>query len=366
MLNRALLPLLSFTLLAGCYIPSAPKPSASVAPAVADSPTITSRKSHTQGPLEASPKATDWAIDGPGYFEVRDRASHKTYYTRNGSFEFNAQGELVTREGYQLLPPISLKDPKTFSHINEGGSVWALEAGQYVNIGRISTVLFAKPDKLKALGGRDGYFEPTLISGQPSTHQPKQNGAGFIVGAAHEAFSLPPTAVPERDCKGSLRLDDSPGKMDFAIEGKGFFTFLDSATGDRYYSRRASLRLDGSGQLINEHGYQLDPSVVIPPGQQLDRIESDGSIWSIGGGAPLRLGKLTISLAEKPQALVPLGFTRGAVYLAPAAAGKIKDLYPGNGGAGFIRSGVLENCGQEVRTLPEAFLGAVQALNIVS
>lgn len=55
-----------------------------------------------QGALRGTGVKTDVAIEGPGFFEVR-LANGAAAYTRDGEFHINAQGQLVTKQGYQVL-----------------------------------------------------------------------------------------------------------------------------------------------------------------------------------------------------------------------------------------------------------------------
>ncbi|WP_035051375.1 flagellar hook-basal body protein [Carnobacterium pleistocenium] len=56
----------------------------------------------SQGSLKATASATDIAIQGDGFFTVQD-ANGDTSYTRNGNFNVNDTGELVTQEGYRVM-----------------------------------------------------------------------------------------------------------------------------------------------------------------------------------------------------------------------------------------------------------------------
>jgi flagellar basal-body rod protein FlgF len=66
-----------------------------------------------QGLIIASKNALDFAIQGNGFFKVRDTTSDKDYYTRNGSFTINNDGFLVTKEGYRLSPEIQADNKKS-------------------------------------------------------------------------------------------------------------------------------------------------------------------------------------------------------------------------------------------------------------
>lgn len=56
----------------------------------------------TQGPIVETNKKTDFAIDGEGFFIVKD-GNGRNFYTRDGNFRIDIQGDLVTANGYKVL-----------------------------------------------------------------------------------------------------------------------------------------------------------------------------------------------------------------------------------------------------------------------
>jgi hypothetical protein len=69
-----------------------------------------------QGSLTATGNVYDWALDGPGYFQVLDRQAGRIYYTRQGAFKLTAEGNVVTRDGeFPIEPPVTIhKDGNAF------------------------------------------------------------------------------------------------------------------------------------------------------------------------------------------------------------------------------------------------------------
>ncbi|MEA2410150.1 MAG: flagellar basal-body rod protein FlgG [Thermoleophilaceae bacterium] len=114
-----------------------------------------------QGSLEQTGQPLDVAITGDAYFQVRDARTGQIALTRNGSFQADATGQLVTAEGDRLVPPIQLPrgvDPSTIS-IAQDGTVSS--AGRA--LGQLQLVTVPAPTGLQANG--NGYFSATAASG---------------------------------------------------------------------------------------------------------------------------------------------------------------------------------------------------------
>jgi flagellar basal-body rod protein FlgG len=111
------------------------------------------------------------AIQGNGFFQVQ-MPNGTTAYTRAGSFHMNAQGTVVTAEGDQLLPAITIPESATSVTISQYGVVSATLPGQSTpaTLGTIQLANFANPSGLTALGG--SLFQQTPASGNPVTDVP--------------------------------------------------------------------------------------------------------------------------------------------------------------------------------------------------
>lgn len=314
----------------------------------------------SQSPLKATESNLDWAIDGQGYFYVLDNTTGARYATRNGQFKLNKDNQIATSEGYVLDPLITIPKDTEQYFIGEGGSIWAKgpdSKNQWTQLGRITLSRFPKPEALKKLSAGSGYYLDTLESGKPEHGAPKQNSYGFIVNQALENTAAAPSKVPSPGCQNALldKQSKTDQPLDWAIDGPGLFTFLDPLSGYRYFSRRAKMYTHPNGQWANEHGYRLDPAVVLPSGHEFIRIDSDGSIWSgKDPSKPEKTGQISLALPDKPETLKALGFSRGAIYLAPntEADKAIKSVTPGQSGSGKIKAGYLENCTPELGKLP--------------
>src|SRR6201992_49010 len=68
---------------------------------------VATERSYTQGSLDNTGNALDLAIQGRGFFQVM-QPDGTIGYTRDGSFQLNAQGQLVNSSGYQVQPAITI------------------------------------------------------------------------------------------------------------------------------------------------------------------------------------------------------------------------------------------------------------------
>lgn len=100
--------------------------------------------------------------------------------------------------------------------------------------------------------------------------------------------------------RGALETTGNP--LDLAIEGDGFFSFVDEATGARRYSRAGQLSLDAGGMLRNAAGHLVDGHdgpIHVPPAAENLEVAADGSIRVNGR----MIGRLRVVRFENPEAL---------------------------------------------------------------
>ncbi len=133
----------------------------------------------TQGSLEQTGNALDLAINGQGYFQVL-LPSGQLAYTRDGSFQISAQGQVVTAKGYQLQPSITIPRNAQSVTIGTDGTVSVQIQGQSQpsQVGLIQLANFINPEGLQFAG--DNLAIQTQASGAPITGQPSQNGLGTV------------------------------------------------------------------------------------------------------------------------------------------------------------------------------------------
>src|SRR5690606_16856636 len=106
-----------------------------------------------QGGLSQTSNAYDLAINGRGFFQIA-LPSGQTAYTRAGNLAVNADGELVTADGFPVEPSITLPPDATAIQITRDGVVEVTMAGQTdpQQIGQLEIATFINPAGLEAIG----------------------------------------------------------------------------------------------------------------------------------------------------------------------------------------------------------------------
>ena len=137
------------------------------------------RSLNQQGPLTQTGNKLDLAINGGGWFQVTSPEG-ETLYTRDGAFNTNGTGELVTIDGYRLQPGITVPAGTTEVHINQTGEVFARSGGpaELASIGQVSLASFVNPAGLSALGGN--LYRETAASGSALPGTPGDAGLGSV------------------------------------------------------------------------------------------------------------------------------------------------------------------------------------------
>ncbi len=131
------------------------------------------------GNLRSTSSPFDLAIEGNGFFQVA-LPSGETGYTRAGSLHANAEGQLVTSDGYALQPEISIPANAQSITISKDGIVSVSVPGQPEpqQVGNLELATFQNPAGLQALGGN--VYAVTSASGDPTTGVPGVDGMGTI------------------------------------------------------------------------------------------------------------------------------------------------------------------------------------------
>ncbi len=134
---------------------------------------------HEQGTMEQTGNDLDWSISGRGFFQV-ELPNGDTAYTRAGAFQTNADGEIVTSEGYRVLPGFTVPSDALYVEINTlgGVSVKLPQQTAMQSIGQLEIVDFVNPAGLEATG--DTMFLETEASGQPIAANPGTDNLGVI------------------------------------------------------------------------------------------------------------------------------------------------------------------------------------------
>lgn len=140
---------------------------------------VATQKIYTEGSFQAG-NALDMAIEGDGFFQI-NMPDGTTSYTRDGAFKKDAQGRIVTSEGYLLQPTITIPAAATsFSVAASDGRVTANVPGQNTpqDVGQIQLARFVNPAGLDSMGRN--LLKETAASGAPIVTNPGTDGAGTI------------------------------------------------------------------------------------------------------------------------------------------------------------------------------------------
>ncbi len=148
-----------------------------------------SAKTFTQGTLQQTSNPLDIAIEGDGFFQVT-QPDGTPAYTRDGNFQRDANGAIVTNDGYFLSPQITVPANATQVQVGQDGTVTAQIPGQQTpqTLGQIQLVRFTNPAGLAPKG--QNLYTQTGSSGAPTLSQPGLNGAGTLQGGYLEQSNV--------------------------------------------------------------------------------------------------------------------------------------------------------------------------------
>jgi flagellar basal-body rod protein FlgG len=150
---------------------------------------VATEKIYTQGGFTQTDNAFDVAIEGRGFFQIQ-LPDGSTAYTRDGNFQLNAQGQMVTSSGYVLQPGISIPDGAQSVAISRDGVVSVRVGGQSapVQVGQLQLTDFINPSGLEPLG--ENLVVESAASGPAQTGTPGQNGLGTTLQGFFEASNV--------------------------------------------------------------------------------------------------------------------------------------------------------------------------------
>ncbi len=150
---------------------------------------VATEKNYTQGSVNTTGNNLDLAVQGRGFFQVL-MPSGQIAYTRDGSFQLNAQGQLVTAAGYQVQPAITLPAGAQSISVGNDGTVSVQLAGQSAptTVGTIQLADFINPAGLQDIGGNLAL--ESAASGSPVTANAGLNGMGTLIQGSVEASNV--------------------------------------------------------------------------------------------------------------------------------------------------------------------------------
>jgi len=145
-------------------------------------------------------------------------------------------------------------------------------------------------------------------------------------------------ATPRIFTQGNLQ--QTGNQFDMAINGNGFFQ-IQMPDGSTAYTRDGSFHIDAAGQLVNNSGFNLTPSVTIPAAAQSVTIGADGtvSVTLQGQAAAQNVGAIQLVSFINPAGLESKGQN---LFTETAASGTPSANAPGTNGLGTLQQGYVE------------------------
>ncbi len=140
---------------------------------------IATERIFTQGNIQQTGNSLDVAIQGDGLFQVL-LPDGTTAYTRDGAFQLNSQGQLVTSSGYPVQPAITLPANVLSVTIAKDGIVSVTQPGSSTptQVGQMQLATFINTGGLQSRG--ENLYLETASSGAAQPNAPGSNGAGLL------------------------------------------------------------------------------------------------------------------------------------------------------------------------------------------
>lgn len=140
---------------------------------------VATERIFSQGNLQQTSNDKDIAIQGAGFFQVL-MPDGTTAYTRDGSFQVDSQGQLVTSSGFAVQPAITIPATAQSFTVGRDGTVSITTAGTAATtqVGTLQLATFINPTGLQAKG--ENLYVETTASGNPTQNTPGANGAGLL------------------------------------------------------------------------------------------------------------------------------------------------------------------------------------------
>jgi len=150
---------------------------------------VATEKMFTQGSLLQTENALDVAINGRGFFQI-EKPDGEFAYTRDGTFQLNDQGELVTSSGYRVQPAINIPEGAQSITIGLDGTVSVKVPGATTPsaVGTLETADFINPVGLQPIG--ENLYVETAASGPAQTGTAGLNGFGSIIQGSLEGSNV--------------------------------------------------------------------------------------------------------------------------------------------------------------------------------
>ena len=143
----------------------------------------------TQGSLQRTDNPLDIAINGQGFFQIA-MPDGTLAYTRDGAFQRDSTGQVVTSSGYPLSPAVTIPANATSISISRDGIVAVTTPGTTTpaQVGTVQLAAFVNPGGLQSVG--ENLFVETASSGTPTPNTPGTNGTGLLNQAFVETSNV--------------------------------------------------------------------------------------------------------------------------------------------------------------------------------
>jgi flagellar basal-body rod protein FlgG len=150
---------------------------------------VATDKQFSQGNIINTNNPFDIAIQGRGFFEILLPDGGQAY-TRDGTFQLDADGQLVNSSGYALQPSVTVPTSAQAVTIGVDGTVSVVLAGQAdpIQVGTIQLTDFVNPAGLQSKG--QNLLVQTVSSGPPQPGTPGLNGLGTLAQGALEGSNV--------------------------------------------------------------------------------------------------------------------------------------------------------------------------------
>lgn len=150
---------------------------------------VATSKDFQQGNPQQTGRSLDVMVNGRGFLEVL-LPDGSSAYTRDGSLQINAQGELVTNSGYPVQPGVQIPEGAQSMTIGNDGTITVTMAGegQAQEIGALTLTDFVNPSGLQAKG--ENLYLETTASGPAQNGTPGLNGLGSVVQGSLEGSNV--------------------------------------------------------------------------------------------------------------------------------------------------------------------------------
>jgi len=153
----------------------------------AGSKTASVDKLFTEGGIKLTERNMDLMIEGQGFFRIQ-KDDGTIAYTRDGHFDKDSTGRLVTADGFPVVPEIVIPSNAENFHVGLDGVVSVKIEGQTQEIGQIQLATFINPAGLQSLGRN--LYGASRASGEPIVGLPNQNSVGRIAQSQLETSNV--------------------------------------------------------------------------------------------------------------------------------------------------------------------------------